>query len=188
MALTQPIRNPQDVNRFLNYFKTQNQPRNYVLATLGVYTALRISDILNINCNDVYDFTKNKVRKSITITEQKTKKQKTIALNKTVISALKAYRPQAEPNKPLILNPKTGNAIKRIQAYRIIRTAAETIGIDYNVSCHSLRKTFGYRAWQNGISPVILMDIYNHSSMAVTQRYLGVAQDDLNMVYIGIEF
>jgi len=162
MALTQPIRNPKDVKKFLNYFKNQNQPRNYVLAVLGVYTALRISDILNLSCNDVYNFKKGTVNESITIVEKKSKKSKTIALNKKAIAALKAYFPKAEQGKPLIINPRTNKPLSRIQAYRIIRAAAEAVGIDFNVSCHSLRKTFGYCAWKNGVSPVVLMDIYNN--------------------------
>jgi len=188
MALTQPIRNPKDVQKFLNYFKSQNNPRNYLLATLGIYTALRISDILNLSCDDVYDFKKGTINKSITIVEKKSKKSKTIALNKKIIAALKTYLPEAAPGKPLIINQQTGKSISRIQAYRIIRTAAESINIGHNVSCHSLRKTFGYHSWQSGVSPVILMEIYNHSSMAITQRYLGVSQDDLNAVYNKLAF
>ena len=188
MALTEPIRNPKDVYKFLNYFKKQGQTRNYVLATLGVYTALRISDILSLNCNDVYNFATGKVRTSISITEKKTKKTKIIALNKNVISALKAYAPLARPNAPLILNPKTAKAISRIQAHRIIRSAANAIGINHNVSCHSLRKTFGYHSWKEGISPIILMEIYNHSSYAITKRYLGVSQDDKNIAYLNMNF
>jgi len=188
MSQTEPIRNKHDVAKFLNYFKDKNHPRNYVLATIGIHTALRISDILNLSCNDVYDFEKSTVRKKITLVEQKSKKSKTIHLNKTVISALKVYFPQATPDAPLICNPKTNRAISRIQAYRIIREAASAVGIGYNVSCHSLRKTFGYHSWKRGVSPVIIMHIYNHSSMAITQRYLGVAQDDLDVVYDKLEF
>ena len=188
MALTQPIRNPKDVQKLLTYLKQQGNHRNYVLATLGIYTALRISDILNLTTNDVYDFKTKKVRKSITLVEQKSKKSKTIALNKKVIAALASYFPEASPNSPLIINPKTNQPISRTQAHRIISTAAKEAKIPHSVSCHSLRKTFGYHAWQNGISPAIIMDIYNHSSMKITKRYLGVSQDDKNMVYLNLNF
>jgi transposase len=38
-----------------------------------------------------------------------------------------------------------GKAIGRVQAYRIIKTAADALELG-RVSCHSLRKTFGYHA------------------------------------------
>jgi site-specific recombinase XerD len=74
-------------------------------------------------------------------------------------------------------------SISRVQAYRVIRTGAEALGFDARVSCHSLRKTFGYHAWKHGISPAVIMKVYNHSSLAVTQCYLGITQDDINDCY-----
>ena len=185
MALTQPIRNKTQLTQYINHFRNQNKPRNYVLVTLCLHTALRISDILRLTCDQVYDFAKNRPYKSITITEAKTGKSKTIALHKNVATALKAYYHKALPGAPLILNAQTGRAITRVHAYRLLRAAADTLGFAYRVSCHSLRKTFGYHAWKGGASPVIIMEIFNHSSMAVTRRYLGVAQEDLNGVYVG---
>ena len=55
------------------------------------------------------------------------------------------------------------------------------------VSCHSLRKTFGYHAWRQGVPPVLLMNIYNHSSFQVTKRYLGIEQDDRDRIFKNIE-
>jgi len=188
MNITEPIRNSGDVYKFLSYFKRQGQQRNYVLATFGVYTALRISDILSLKCNDVYDFASGTIRETITLIEKKSKKPKIVALNKTIRTALKAYLPMATPNAPLILNSRTGKAISRIQAHRLISDAAKIIGLTQKVSCHSLRKTFGYHAWQQGVSPVIIMEIYNHSSMSITQRYLGLQQDHLNTTYLSIVF
>ena len=91
-------------------------------------------------------------------------------------------------NSPLIQNPRTGKAISRIQAFRLIKDAAENIGITQNISCHSLRKTFGYHAWKEGVSPAVIMEIYNHTNFAVTRRYLGVSQDDKDDVYLNMRF
>ena len=188
MTFTEPIRDKNLVRKLIDYYKNLGQTRNFVLVVLCVYSALRISDILSILCDDIYDFEKGKVRKFITITEKKTKKSKTIALNKHVIKALKLHMPQAEQGKPLIINRRTDKAISRIQAYRLIRVAAEALNFTQRVSCHSLRKTFGYHAWQAGISPAVIMEIYNHSSLNTTRRYLGVSQDDKNAVYLGLNF
>ena len=81
-----------------------------------------------------------------------------------------------------------GKALYRAHAYRIIRTAGKSISLPGRISCHSLRKTFGYHAWKKGTSPAVLMEIFNHSSLAVTRRYLGICQDDLNVVYMSMVF
>ena len=188
MKATQPIRCKHQVHQFINYYRQQGQLRNYVLATICMHTALRISDVLAIRYEDIYDPATNLPRRSITLTEKKTGKTKTIALHKNIITALRLYQPTATPNSPLILNSRTGEAITRIHAYRILRAAAEALGFGQSVSCHSLRKTFGYHAWKGGTSPAVIMEIYNHSSLAITRRYLGVNQDDMNIVYLGQDF
>ena len=188
MPTTQPIRDPAQVAALLAHYRTQGHYRNNLLIAIGIHTALRISDILRISSDMVYDFKNHQIRESITIIEKKTRKSKTIALNKHVISALKLYFPEAHQNAPLILNPNTGKAITRMHANRIVDDAAKAVGIPFKVSCHSLRKTFGYRAWKIGVSPTLIMDIYNHNSYTATKRYLGVSQDDQNTVYNDMTF
>ena len=187
MKTTEPIRDKRNIKKLAEYFLKRNETRNYVLFVMGVYTALRISDILRICWNDVYDFENKRIRESLTITEKKTGKTKTIALNPEVKAALITYVDAAKPDTFIIENKRTGKAISRIQAYRILRAAAEALKFLVRVSCHSLRKTFGYHAWKKGISPAVIMDIYNHSSLAVTKRYLGITQDDRNAVYMGLD-
>jgi len=91
MATTQPIRSKHQIRQLTEYYLRKGQLRNYVLIILGLHTALRISDLLRLKWENIYDFNRNCVRETIEITEKKTKKAKTVALNKAVIGALKLY-------------------------------------------------------------------------------------------------
>jgi integrase len=189
MATTQPIRDKHQVRELAEYYLKRGQLRNYVLVVLGVYTALRISDLLRLRWEDVYDFENRIVRPQFSLTEMKTRKTKDVALNNAAKSALALFAVHAAMRgRFLIDNPYTKKAISRIQAYRLIRAASEALRFQCRVSCHSLRKTFGYHAWKIGVSPAVIMEIYNHSSLAVTRRYLGVTQDDKNEAYMGLNF
>ena len=47
MSTTEPIRNKTDLQKFMDYYAAiQPNPRNQALILLGLYTALRIGDIL----------------------------------------------------------------------------------------------------------------------------------------------
>ena len=172
------------------YFLNKGEFRNLLLFIMGIHTALRISDILRLTWGDVYDFANNRVRREFAVVEKKTGKSKIIAVNFKVAEAINRLfnHIHPEPDDFLFAHPTRNKAISRIQAYRILRAAAEEACVDVPVSCHSLRKTFGYHLWKKGVSLVIIMDIYNHSSYAVTKRYLGITQDDKNSAYLELEY
>jgi len=184
---TDPIRDKTQLKRLAEFWLKRRNFRNYALIVLGVYTALRITDLLALTWPDVYDFDAKEFRSHFTIVERKTGKQKTIALNKKAILALRLCFQARRGDFIFANNRKKRLApISRIQAWRIIKAAAEGIKIAGCIACHSLRKTFGYFAWKSGVLPVMLMDIYNHSSFDITRRYLGIAQEDRDQVYLGL--
>ncbi|MFR4352271.1 MAG: tyrosine-type recombinase/integrase [Roseburia sp.] len=190
MATTQPIRNKQDLQIFTAYYQSvKPNPRNQALIILGLYTALRIGDILELRWGDIYDFDRESFRPHICVQEKKTGKQSIIAQNVHIRKALAEYMRTREVSPgDYIFTKNTDHHIPicRSQAFRIIKKAAKAIGQEH-VSCHSLRKTFGYHAWKQGTPPALLMDIYNHSSYQITKKYLGIAQDERDMVYLSIE-
>ena len=186
--ITEPIRDKKMLRLFADYWLKQGNLRNYVLIVLGVCTALRIGDLLRLAWDDVYDSKRRVFHTHITLIEQKTGKRKVIALNEQAINALNLYQPISSGSLVFANNRKNGCAITRVQAWRIIRIAAKAVDLAGHVGCHSLRKTFGYFAWRSGTMPVVLMDIYNHSSYEVTRRYLGISQDDRDKVYMGMLF
>ena len=191
MATTQPIRSKKQLRKLADYFRKKGELRNYALVVVSAHTALRISDTLALTWGDVYDFERGQIRETVTLTERKTNKQKTLTLHKAAVHALLVYlKSLGEVTADgFIFKSRTGkNAhISRVQAYRLIRAASHALHWAQHVSCHSLRKTFGYHAWKSGTSPVLIMEIYNHSSFAVTRRYLGIDQDDKNKVYVSLE-
>lgn len=188
MAATEPIRNKEQLKALGEYFLKRGQLRNYVMVVMGVHTLLRISDLLRLKWSDVYDDKRQEFRAHVTIREQKTGKIKTIALHKQAIHALRLYFPHKRGAFIFASNRKDGRAISRVQAWRIIHAAVETVGIMGKISCHSMRKTWGYHACtSNAVSPAIIMEIYNHQNYATTRRYLGLTQDELDGAYLGVE-
>ena len=107
---------------------------------------------------------------------------------KQALEALRIYFPHRKGPYIFASRNNTNRPITRTQAWRIIHEAAAAVDVTGHISCHSLRKTWGYHAWASGrVSPVVIMDIYNHSSYEVTKRYLGVAQDDRDKAYLSME-
>lgn len=183
---TDPIRDKKQLKALADYWFKRCNFRNYALIVLGVYTALRISDLRNLRWDDVYDDDSGSFRSHVTITEAKTGKQKKIALNGKAIHALRLCFQGRRGDFVFVNNRKDAAPISRIHAWRIVKAAAQATQATGRIACHSLRKTFGYHAWKSGVLPVMLMDIYNHSSFDVTRRYLGIAQEDRDKVYLGI--
>jgi integrase len=186
MARTEPIRSKKHLKALAGYFLGKKQYRNHLLLVIGTHTALRISDILRLRWDDVYDEGLGMFYDHITIAEKKTDKVKVVALNPKVITALKLYYPYSCGSYLFSGNRKQKQTIGRVQAWRILRNAARAIGLGIRVSAHSLRKTFGYHCWQGGIPINVIMEIYNHSSYEVTRRYLGVTQDDTDKAYLAV--
>lgn len=187
MSTTQPIRNADELSRFKNYYTggTPTGERNRLLITMGLNTALRITDILNLRWETVYDFDALHLKTHLEITEQKTGKQTMIILNKVLKDALHRWfcRKKPDPSDYIFQSSRSRDPIDRYQAYRIIKKAADQCDLSGHISCHSLRKTFGYHAWKHGTPPALLMNIFNHSSYRITMRYLCIDQDDKDAVF-----
>ena len=192
MGTTQPLKNVNDIKRLKEYFKMRGKCRDFALVMLGLNTALRIGDILSLHWKDVYNFKCQKFHTHIQLHEQKTGKYNYIYINDAAIEALENLRRNQKniyPEKVLFESQKGKNIpLSRYRAYSILKEAGQKLELGNHFSCHSLRKTFGYHAWKNGESPIVIMTIFNHSSFEITKRYLSIEQDDKDMLYSRIQF
>ena len=188
MNTVEPIRDKNKIKLIKVVLKNKNI-RDYLLFTIGINTGLRISDLLKLKLSDVMDH-KNKVKDNIYIREKKTGKEKVFSINKTAKDAIKEYINSLD-NYDLdwyLFKSKKGNnkAISRIQAYDILNDVAGEVGIKDKIGTHTLRKTFGYHARMKGVGIEILQKIFNHSAPGITMRYIGIAQDEMEDVYLDL--
>ena len=190
--ITEPIKDTKELKSLINFYNTKKpNTRNYCLIVLGLNTALRISDILSLKSNMIYDFSKKKFKNRIVINEKKTGKTNIVPINKKLLICLQKLFLKLKPQGCDYLFTKhtdRSRPLNRTQAYRIVKQAANECNLTGNISCHSLRKTFGFFAWKQGTQPALLMAIYNHSSYNITQRYLGITQLEKDAIYMNIHF
>ena len=69
MATTKPIRDKKQLRALADYFLEQGQLRNHAMLIMGIYTALRIRDLLKLRWWDVYDFAHDKFCHNLKKTE-----------------------------------------------------------------------------------------------------------------------
>jgi len=186
LKYVQPIRNKKVIEQIKKILKATNL-RNYCLFTLGINSGLRISDLLNLKVNDVL-LEDRKVKNRITIQEYKTGKTKNFPIADTAKKAILEYlnTRDYQRDEPLFLSRKGKRAINRQQANKIINDITRLIGLEGRYGTHSLRKTFGYHAYQSGIDISILQKLFNHSAPSITLAYMGITQDDLDEVYLNL--
>ena len=187
MATSEPLRTKDDIQKMKTYFLENRRYRDYALFVLGVNTALRIGDLLRLTWKDIMDIKTGQINDHLTLIEQKTQKKNTVLLNiatKEALSILNSSLIHVEPDDYIFKSNRGKNKpIHRSRAYSIIHEAAQNNNIHGVICCHSMRKTFGYHAWKNGFPPALIMDIYNHSSIEITKKYLSISQDDRDGVF-----
>lgn len=183
----EPIRDMTIVNEMYSYLVGKDL-RYGLLFKFGLNTGLRISDILPVRLTDVLNSEGN-FREYFILNERKTGKEKKIKINSSLCNEIHKYKTAAKliPESYLFESRK-GSHLGRVQAYRILKTAAQTAGIE-NFGTHSLRKTWGYWTYKLSNHNIgLIMDTFNHSSPNVTLRYIGISQDQKDELYKLVQF
>jgi integrase len=186
MEFVQPIRTRKEINALKKQLTNQ---RDRLMVTIGLNSALRISDILSLTVADVFD-ENGKPRAEIRrVKEKKTGKSKSFPINKAVAKELRKYAKEygLVPDHPLFFSRKTKNGrprpIDRTQALRIIKQAAEAAGIKENIGTHSLRKSWAFHSYEAGVPLAKISYALNHSSERETLRYIGITKEDVDTIY-----
>ena len=177
----------------MNLIRKLAKDGNYkmsLLIALGCFTGLRISDILALTWEQILN------TEEFTITEKKTGKRRTLRLNPQLQQHIQECHEHIQPFKPtsyiLVSQKGTVFTIQRINV--ILKDIKKKYRLKVkNFSCHSLRKTFGRQVYNmnsenSELALVKLMELFNHSSIAITKRYLGLRQEEILETYDILSF
>ena len=177
----------------MNLIRKLAKDGNYkmsLLIALGCFTGLRISDILALRWNQIL------YTEEFTIIEKKTGKQRTLRLNPQLQKHIQECYEQIKPigiKAPILVSQK--GTVFTVQAInRILKEIKKKYRLKIkNFSCHSLRKTFGRQVYTMNdnnaeLALVKLMELFNHSNVAITKRYLGLRQEEILQTYDCLSF
>ena len=177
----------------MNLIRRLTKDKNYkisLLIAIGCFTGLRISDILTLRLKQILGVSE------FTITERKTAKQRTIRLNKELQLHIKDCYEHINPLSiaaPVLVSQKgTVFTVQRINV--ILKELKQRYRLKIkHFSCHSLRKTFGRQVYNMNsdnaeLALIKLMELFNHSSVAITKRYLGLPKEEILETYDCLTF
>ena len=189
MNFVEPIRERKKLAQIKNQLRGEGRIRDLLLFTVGINTALRISDLLQLKVEHFFDANQH-IRRRFWIREEKRGKRQDLAVNDSIRDVLEEYikaYPEVvnNPQNFIFFNSQAGGygvPIKRGQAWQFITTICHAVGLKGNFGTHSLRKTWGYHARMSGVDLALIMYKLNHSSLAYTKRYLGITDDELEAV------
>lgn len=158
----------------------------------GVNVALRIGDLLNLTTDQIKESI-NMDKPVLVIQEAKTNKTRKIALNNPALEVAKR-RLQENPNHKFLFQSTkdtskraTPKPINRKTVSRVFAIAGANIRPSVRLGTHSMRKTRGYALHASGEPIEVVTKMLNHASPAVTMRYIGVDQANVDDTFYKLE-
>jgi len=178
-----------DFKSLISKLERDKEYKFCLLISIGVFTGLRISDLLQLRFNQ---FDNSEI---LNIQEQKTKKVRKIKINpdlKVIVQRVRSKMGEVDLGTLIFVNKYGTKPIDKSYVNVKLKELLKqyNIHVDGNASSHLFRKTLGNRVLRlnnySNESVILLMDLFSHSSPAVTKRYLGIREKEIYDVYDSI--
>ena len=158
----------------------------YIIAS--IHFGLRVGDILKLSHSDLFNKKENDI---LVVKEKKTGKAREITINKHIeysynylVKKLKEKNSYDEQGFIFISQKNKVYSTRSLN--RILKRVFNNPRLNY--STHSLRKAFGRKVYENHMqsdhSLILLSELFRHSSVACTRRYLGIRKEEIGNVYL----
>lgn len=152
----------------------QPNPRVATALVVEANTGLRIGDVLSLKLNDII---RDRNRYRFDIVEQKTGKKRTFTVPDSVYEYLKEYCDKFEIGYNSIIFPITERYMQKHLA-----KVCDYLGYEH-IGTHSFRKMFATKCYEaSGNDIELVRRLLQHSSVAVTRRYIGISDEKVESV------
>lgn len=174
MTTVSPIKSKKKITQMKKFLENHSS-RDYCLFLLGINTGIKLPELLCLRVHDVCS-KDGEIPEFLTIPSYN---NPPVYLNASIRRSLKNYLNENSfiATDYLFKSRKTANPITRQQAYRIINTAAKHAGIEEPVGMTTLRKTFGYHAYSQGVAISLIQKRLQHASPSETKHFIGIDQE-----------
>lgn len=160
-------------------------PRDLCLFTLGINTNLRASDLLRITAGDVRYLQPGD---ALQLKEKKTKKSRTITLNKSAVDNIQLLLGSSDYEDTDYLFTGQRGVLTVPSVNRLVKSWCKQINLPGNYGSHTLRKTFGYmQRTQIHTGIPELMSMFNHNTQKQTLDYLCIQPEEIKDAYMRLE-
>lgn len=148
-----------------------NQLDKTIITTLYA-TGMRVSELVSLKLNNI-----NLEAKYLRCLGKRNK-ERIIPLHDAAIRQIKEYKVERRNinyhNSPFFLLNKNGKQVNRQYIYNMIKNYAISIGINQEVSPHSIRHTFATHLLDNGADLRSIQELLGHSDIKTTQIYTHI--------------
>lgn len=178
---SEPLRSATQIElvRSLIAAKTKEPLRNRLIFDIGINNGIRTIDILNLKRSNVLN-RDGSIKEFTTIVESKTGKKRQLHFNDSIRKEMSEYLSQ-QPSKGQWLFASYRDPRQPIHTqavYRMFSRIKQGQPMLKGLTAHSMRRTFGYHYYKQTHDIATLMNLFNHSSQAITLRYIGIQQDE----------
>lgn len=183
MKGTRPLDNAE-IRKVLDAFEGIFAIRNQSLFMLGVSVGGRISELLALKVNDVWQ--NGKPVKDLLFDRSIVKggeMSRAVPVNidgREAIENLITWQTElygnAKPTRPLFTsrNGQGSQRMTRKAAHDVLKSAFEGAGLNGKLGTHSLRKSYAQRLYEQTSDIYAVQEMLGHKSVVTTQKYLGV--------------
>lgn len=152
-------------------------PRVATALVLEANLGIRISDILDLKLADII---KDGDRYRLDITEQKTGKVRTFTVPFPIYQYIENYCLRNKIAKNERIFPISERSVQSI-----LKMTCDYLGYE-GISTHSFRKFYATEIYKkNGYDIALVQHLLQHSSPAVTQRYIGIEPEKVENAILG---